>query len=170
MTTPDHFDAPLGRRERLSSLAGIVLVVGGTIVFGLVMTIWTHDLRWLFLNLPFSIMLLIASRYAPTGYRLAPDGVHVERKAGVRVIPYRDIRAVDRIPRSVRGLSFGGSNGLFGRFGQFWNPRIGFYRLFLSNTDSVVWITTTRGLVGVSPDRPDEFVERLATRVQGPAS
>jgi hypothetical protein len=147
-----------------------VLVAGGTIVLGIVMTIRSHDLSWLVLSLPFLFMLLIASRYAPTGYRLAVDGVHVERKAGEKVIAYRDIRAVDRMRRPVNGLSFGGSNGLFGRFGQFWNPRIGFYRLFLSNTDSVVWITTTRGLVGVSPDRPDEFVERLAARVQGPAS
>lgn len=145
-----------------------MLVAGGTIVVGIGMTVRTHDPTWLFLSLPFLIMLLIASRYAPAGYRLAADGVHVERKAGAKVIvAYRDIRAVDRMRRPVGGLSFSGSNGLFGRFGQFWNPRVGFYRLFLSNTDSVVWITTTRGLVAVSPDRPDEFVERLVARVPG---
>ena len=141
-------------------------MVGGTTVLGLVMTVRTHDLRWLVLSLPFSIMLMIAARYAPTGYQLAPDGVHVERKAGPKVIAYRDIRAVDRVPRPVRGLSLGGSNGLFGRFGRFWNPRVGFYRLFLSNTATVVWLTTADGMVGLSPDRPDEFVERLGARTR----
>jgi hypothetical protein len=140
-------------------------VIGGTTVFGLVMMIRTHDFRWLVLSLPFSIMLLLAARYAPHGYRLAADGIHVERKAGPKVIRYRDIRGVDRTPRSVKGMSFGGSNGIFGRFGRFWNPRIGFYRLFLSNTNSVVWLSTTDGLVALSPDRPDEFQARLDARL-----
>ena len=62
----------------------------------------------------------------------------------------------------------GGSNGLFGRFGAFWNPRLGFYRLFLTNTQTVVWLNTGHGWVALSPDRPDEFcarvTERLSTR------
>jgi hypothetical protein len=129
------------------------------------MTARTADFRWLVLSLPFTLMLLVAARLSPSGYRLASEGVHVERKAGARVIPYREIRAVDRQPRSPRGVTITGSNGLFGRFGQFWNPRLGLYRLYLSNTETVVWLTTARGLVGLSPDRPDEFVERLAARL-----
>jgi hypothetical protein len=160
-----RFDAPLGTRERLSALAAIVVIVGGSIVVGVVMTARTGDLRWLFVSLPFTLMLLLAARLAPSGYRLAADGVHVERKAGPKVIPYEAIRAVDREPRSPRGVTVTGSNGLFGRFGRFWNPRLGLYRLFLSNTETVVWLTTREGLVGLSPDRPDEFVERLAARV-----
>jgi hypothetical protein len=142
-----------------------VLVIGGTILCGLIMVVRTSDLRWLVLSLPFSVMLLIASRYAPQGYRLAADGIHVERKAGPKVIPYRDIRAIDRELRSVKGMSFGGFNGLFGRFGRFWNPRLGFYRLFLSNTHSVVWLNTTDGWVGLSPDPPDDFCARLEARL-----
>jgi hypothetical protein len=147
-----------------------VLVIGGTIVAGLVMMIRTHAFQWLLLSLPFSIMLLIAARFAPTGYRLGADGVHIERKAGPKVIAYGDILAVDRMPRSVKGLTFGGSNGLFGRFGAFWNPRLGFYRLFLSNTQTVVWLSTSKGWVAVSPDRPDEFCARLDTRLPGTRS
>ena len=162
---PDRFDAPLGTSERISSLVAIVLVVGGTTVFGVVMTARAHDLRWLFLSLPFSVMLLVAARYAPRAYWLASDGLHIERKAGPKVIRYRDIRAVDREPRSVKGMSFGGSNGLFGRFGRFWSPRLGFYRLFLSNTRDIVWLSTKDGLVGLSPDLPDEFCTRLAMRL-----
>lgn len=142
-----------------------MLVIGGTIVGGLAMMIRTHDFRWLLLSLPFSLMLLIAARLAPTGYRLAPDGLHVERKAGRKLIAYGDIRAVDRAPRSVTGLTFAGSNGLFGRFGAFWNPRLGFYRLFLSNTQTVVWLSTSKGWVAVSPDRPEEFCARLDARL-----
>ena len=147
-----------------------MVIVGGSFVLGVVLTARTSNLGWLFLSLPFTLMLLVAARLAPSGYYLAPDGVHVERKAGAKVIPYRDIRTVDREPRSPRGMTIGGSNGLFGRFGHFWSPRLGVYRLFLSNTQTIVWLTTVRGLVGLSPDRPDEFVERLAARLGFDAS
>jgi hypothetical protein len=168
LRSPDRFEAPLGTSERISSLLALVVVVGGATVFGTVMTARTHNFEWLFLSLPFLLMLLVAARYAPRAYWLAGDGLHIERKAGPKVIRYRDIRAVDREPRSVKGMSFGGSNGLFGRFGRFWNPRLGFYRLFLSNTDSVVWLSTSDGLVALSPDLPDEFCARLALRLSEP--
>ena len=129
------------------------------------MMVRSHDFRWLMLGLPFLIMLLIASRFAPTGYRLATDGVHIERKAGEKVIRYNEIRGVDQTARSVKGLTFGGSNGLFGRFGRFWNPRLGLYRLFLSNTRSIVWLSTTEGWVAVSPDRPEEFLAQVQARL-----
>ena len=45
------------------------------------------------------------------------------------------------------------------------NPSLGFYRLELTNSDHVVWLTTDDGLLGLSPDRPDEFVARLAERL-----
>jgi hypothetical protein len=133
--------------------------------FGIVWTVRTGEPHWLFLSLPFTLMLFVLARLAPVAYRLAGDGVHVERKFGDRVIPYRDIVAVDREPRRVRGLSMFASDGLFGRFGTFWNPRLGFYQLFLTNTDTVVWLGTRRGWIGLSPDRPDEFLERLRARL-----
>jgi len=142
-----------------------VLTVGGTTLLGIGMMVRTGDFVWLVLSLPFLIILLIASRFAPSGYRLATDGVHVERKVGPKVLRYRDIRAVDRTARSVKGITFVGSNGLFGRFGRFWNPRIGLYRLFLSNTSSVVWLSTSEGWVAVSPDRPEEFAAGVQARL-----
>jgi hypothetical protein len=142
-----------------------VLTVGVGTLAGIVMMIRTHDFRWLVLTLPFLIMLLVASRYAPSAYRLGAEGVYIERKVGAKVIRYRDIRSVDRERRSIKGLTFGGSNGLFGRFGRFWNPRLGMYRLFLSNTSSVVWLATSEGWVAVSPDRPDDFVAGVQARL-----
>ena len=122
--------------------------------------------RWMFLSLPFALILFVIGRYAPQGYRLAGDGVHVERRAGPRVIPYRTIRSADRVARPLAGISLTASKGIFGRFGRFWNTTLGFYRLFLTNRESVVWLQTSDGWVAISPDRPDEFVARLRTRIQ----
>ena len=160
---PDFFPATLGGRERWSTIAAVVFGVVVLSVAGIGGAVKTGDLRWMFLSLPLMLMLFVLGRFAPTGYRLAPDGVRVERRAWSVVIPYRRIRAVDRGPRSVAGLSMFGSQGVFGRFGTFWNMRLGVYRLYLTNRDAVVWLVTDEGWVGLSPDRADEFVIRLET-------
>ena len=129
------------------------------------LTARSGDVRWLFLALPLAIALLLVGRFAPLGYRLAADGIHIDRKAGARVVAYRSIRAVDREVRPLSGLSVFGSKGVFGRFGRFWNPRLGFYRLHVTNADDVVWLATDDGWVGLSPARPVEFVERLQSRL-----
>ena len=165
-SVPDYFPATLGGRERWSTIAAVVLTVGVLTVFGIVWALRTGDPRWMFLSLPFGLMVFAMGRFAPTGYRLALDGVRVERRTGSVLIPYRRIRSVDRAPRSVTGMSMFGSQGVFGRFGSFWNMRLGFYRLYLTNRDTVVWLATETGWVGLSPDRPDEFVDRLESRRQ----
>jgi hypothetical protein len=162
---PDHFAAPLGPRERWATLAAVVLGTVGVTGLGVVLTARTGDLRWLFVGLPFTVALLALARRAPMGYRLAADGVHVERRAGPAVIPYRAIRTVDRHPRPLGGLSLLASQGIFGRFGRFWNATLGVHRLFLTNTDRVVWLSTQQGWVALSPDRPDEFMEALRRRL-----
>jgi hypothetical protein len=91
--------------------------------------------------------------------------VWVERRAGPKVIPYRNIRFVDRVARPLTGISMTASNGIFGRFGHFWNMTLGFYRLFLTDRDNLVWLQTTQGWIGLSPDQPDEFVERLSSKI-----
>jgi len=139
--------------------------VVGFSILGVAFAVTTGNPRWMFLSLPFAVILFVIGRYAPQGYRLTADGVHVERRAGPRVIPYRTIRSADRVARPLAGISVTASKGLFGRFGRFWNSTLGSYRLFLTNRDTVVWLQTTTGLIGISPDRPDEFVALLRTRI-----
>lgn len=161
----DRFDAPLGAGERLTTLAALVIGIGGTTVLGVVLTVRTGDVRWLFASLPVTIGFFVLGRLAPAGYRLGSAGVHIERKAGDRVIPYGVIRAVDREPRPVGGVSATASRGLFGWFGRFWNGRLGMYQLFVTDRQRLVWLHTDRGFVGISPARADEFVERLRARL-----
>jgi hypothetical protein len=146
----------------------VAAVVLGVVVFslaGLVFTVKSGDPRWLFFSLPFTLILFVTGRYAPTGFRLAGDGIHVERRAGPKVIPYRVIRAADTAPRSPAGISVLGSRGVFGRFGRFWNGSLGHYRLFLTNGQDIVWLDTVNGWVGLSPDHPEQFLEQLRARL-----
>jgi hypothetical protein len=146
----------------------VAAVVLGVVVFsvaGLAVAVTSGDPRWLFLSLPFTLALFVTGRYAPTGFRLASDGVHVERRAGAKVIPYRAIRSADDLPRSAAGMSVIGSRGVFGRFGRFWNGSLGHYRLFITNSRDIIWLDTVDGWVGLSPDRPQQFLEQLRARL-----
>jgi hypothetical protein len=130
-----------------------------------VLAVQRGDPGWLFISLPCALALWIFGRFAPTAYGLGGDGVQIHRRAGVLVIPYRTIRAVDTEHRSLAGLTMLGSRGLFGHFGRFWSPRLGNFRLYLTNRHDVVWLATDGGWVGLSPDRAEEFVERLRRRL-----
>ena len=149
----------------MATTGAVLLGVVGMTILGIVFTVQSGDPRWLFAGLPFTLMLFVIGRFAPAGYRLAGDGIQIERKVGPKLIPYRKIRGVDREERRVNGISAMGSKGIFGRFGSFWNSQLGVYRLYLSNRENVVWLATDGGLVGLSPDRPEEFVERLQSRL-----
>src|SRR5437763_12906703 len=50
------------------------------------------------------LVLFVVGRLAPVGYRLAPDGVRVDRRAGSTAIPYQTIRSVERGPRGFGGV------------------------------------------------------------------
>ena len=141
----------------------------GTTALGILFALESGNPRWLFLGLPFTLLILVAAWFAPTAYHLAADGVRVERRAGARVIPYRAIRGVDREPRSIHGFTVAACRGVFGRFGRFWSAQLGLYRLYVTDDARIVWLATDRGLVGLSPDRPDEFVAALRRRVGGAA-
>ena len=143
----------------------MLLGVVGMTVLGIVFTVRSGDVRWLFVGLPFTLAIFLAGRYAPSAYRLAGDGVHVERRAGPRVIPYRRICSVDRDPRPIARITVFASKGVFGHFGWFWSRALGVHRLFVTNRESLVWLGTDDGWIGLSPDHPDEFVDRLRARL-----
>ena len=134
-------------------------------IAGVVFAVKHGDPRWLFASVPFTLALWVFGRFAPAAYALGADGVQVHRRAGVLVIPYRSIRGVDTRVRTLTGLTMFGSRGIFGHFGRFWSPRLGHYRLYLSNSRDVVWLATDDGWVALSPDRPQDFVAHLLTRL-----
>jgi len=120
---------------------------------------------------PLALTFSLTARYAPRGYRLDSDGLHVERRASDLVVPYASIRSVDRTRRGLLGIG-AGSRGFLGYFtlGRAWRPGLGRYRLCLTNRRDVVWVQAADGWIALSPDRPDAFVERLRARLSDHAS
>jgi len=163
---PDRFPGRLTGVERTLSLVAIAAGILAPLVAGAALTAVHGDPEWLFIALPILGIFWVTLLYAPRAYRLGPDGVRIERRAGDLVVPYAAVLGVDR---DRRGLAcFGAaSNGFLGwyTFGRAWRPGSGRYRLALTNRRDVVWFRTTRGWIAISPDPPDAFVDRLRERL-----
>lgn len=160
--------AVLGTRQRvLAGVLGLGLGIGVPIVLSTVLVARTGDPALVIFPLPFIGLVWAIQGLAPAGFTLDADAVRIERRWLARRIPYATIRAVDRAPRPVGGLFALGINGLFGSHGVRWNPSTGWHYLAITNTEDLVYLHTTRGLVVLSPSRPDEFVASLSSRVAG---
>jgi hypothetical protein len=164
----ETFAAPLGSRQRwIAGLGGIAAGFGVPFVLSIFLVATTGDLLLLILPLPFLAVLWVAQGLAPRGYTLEEDRLILERRWFRRAMPYAAIRTIDRKARRPGGLGAMGLNGIFGAHGLRWNPRTGRHYLFITRTSDLVWLTTARGLLALSPERPAEFTSRLAERVAG---
>lgn len=162
----ETFGAVLGTRQRwISGLGGLGLGFGVPFVLSVLLVATSGDMLFLILPLPFLGALWAAQGFAPAGYTLDDDGLILERRWFRRVLPYAAITEIDRRQRPVGGLGTVVLNSLFGSHGLRWNLRTGRHYIFITRTSDLVWLTTSRGLVALSPERPAEFTTRLAGRL-----
>jgi hypothetical protein len=166
--TDDFFPASLGTRQRvIAGVFGIGLGVLVPFLLSVALVAATGDLLFTLFPLPFLGVVWALQGLAPAGYTLGPRGVRLERRWLSRRLPYSTIQSVDRTPRPIGGLLALGLNALFGSHGLRWNPRTGLHYLAITNTRDLVYVRTERGLVVISPSRPDAFVAALAARLRG---
>ena len=165
MSEETHFASPLGTRQRLiAGILGIGVGFGGPFLLSVALVATSGDPSFLILPLPFLGGLWMIQGLAPSGVRLEADGVRLERRWLGRLVPYRVIARGHREPKRIGGLGAVGLNGLFGSYGWRWNPWTGWHYLAITNTDDLVYLDTTAGLVVLSPREPDRFVTALAAR------
>ena len=153
------------RQRIIAGTVGLGLGFGVPFVLSVILVATSGDPSFVILPLPFLGVLWLIQGLAPGGFTLDDRGVRLERRWFSRLLPYSAIQSVDRQPRTVGGLLALGLNGLFGSHGLRWNPRTGWHYLAITNTSDLVYLTTTAGLVVVSPSHPDEFVARLSERL-----
>jgi PH (Pleckstrin Homology) domain-containing protein len=171
MTAGAFFPAVLGNRQRIiTGVFGIGLGFGVPFLLSVVLVATSGDPSLLIFPLPFLGGLWLIQGLSPSGFTLEEGGVRLERRWLARLVPYASILDCDREPRSIGGLLALGLNGLFGSHGWRWNPRTGWHYLAITNTRDLVYLSTTAGLVVISPSEPDRFVARLRARLPGISS
>lgn len=156
----------LGTRQRW--LAGLVGVGGGAglpIAASVALMAGTGDPLFVVFPLPFLGLVWVVQGLAPAGYTLDGDTLVIERRWRPRPIALAAVTGVDRQRRPIGGLGALGLNGLFGAHGPRWNPWTGLHYLAIANTEDLVYLHTRRGLLVLSPARPDAFVGDVRARL-----
>jgi hypothetical protein len=171
---PIFFPAVLGTRQRI--LAGVIgLGAGVAVPFlgSVALVAATGDPVFVIFPLPFLGLVWAIQGLAPAGYTLDGDALVLERRWRPRRVDLALVAGVDRRARPIGGLGALGLNGLFGAHGPRWNPWTGVHYLAIANTQDLVYLRTRRGLLVLSPARPDAFAAeleaRLAQRTEGGA-
>jgi hypothetical protein len=146
-----QFGAPWGRELK-------VLTIIGVLVMGVPIAIQMAKGFWVVSSLLPALLLVIAS-LCVRGYELAPGELRVKRLLWSTIWPLDPGVRARASPHAMQGSwRTWGNGGLFAISGHFSGSGLGRYRAFVTDPARTVVIETRKGIVVVSPDRPDEFV------------
>lgn len=107
-------------------------------------------------------IMVVPFLFSPKGFYVTPQGVVVKRVLRSFLIPHAEIKRVERVSWTWRGIRLRASGGLYGYFGLFWLSELGRVWMYVTNRRSLVLIESRGGVKYIiSPEDPDSFVEIL---------
>ncbi len=109
----------------------------------------------------FALLLLGAWAYAPTGYRVGPGTLVVERPIGALPVSLAGLQNATRTRARVRAKLGYRNGGLFGVYGRVYSRREGWTLFWGRSTKNVVALQFAQRTVLVMPDDPDALVAAL---------
>lgn len=154
-----EFNAPWSETLRLMSLgaAGVIILA---VVLATVKHPWWIRLTAMVVAAAF---LLGSWGFAPAGYRVDSARVTIKRLMSDVVIARQAIRAV-RLFEDADGEGMSrtaGNGGLFGYYGKYKSDKLGSHVWYVTDMSKRVVLETTDGVVVVSPDDPEMFIQAL---------
>jgi len=112
------------------------------------------------------IVLTIPYLFTPKGFRLAFQGLEIERLRNTILILYNQISTVQRGKWTWKAARLGGSGGLYGYLGFYHVFGIGKVWMYVTNRHKMVLLETKKGVkYAFSPDDPEDFVFQLQRRL-----
>ncbi|NIS08167.1 MAG: hypothetical protein GWO07_05265 [Candidatus Dadabacteria bacterium] len=110
------------------------------------------------------VILIICYLYAPRAFEISDSKLIVYRNYGE--IEFSNVTACryieDKVPFTLR---LWGNGGVFAGTGIFWNSRFGVFRMYVTNAKQkeFVLVETEDRIIIISPENPEEFIERWNT-------
>jgi hypothetical protein len=148
------YRAPWGYELKISTLIGSG-ILGVPIVVQLLLGLWLIPVL-------FGTFLVLVAIYCVRGYELAPGELRVRRLLFDTRWPIDESATATVRPKAMRGSwRLWGNGGLFAISGIFSGSGLGRYHAFVTDPARTVVVTTRRGIVVVSPDRPAEFAAAI---------
>jgi len=96
------------------------------------------------------------------GYTITPDAILVHRLLWATRLPRAGLQSAQFGPIRPRINIRIGNGGFFSFSGWNYNPRLGLYRVFLTDHRRIVLLRYPNRAVAISPAAPEEFVRDLA--------
>jgi len=156
-----EFAAPWSLSLRLMTLFGSAVLLGVAAV-GL-LTGPRDGWYWpvFMVGMPF-VILLVASFFRITGYRVERGRVVVRRPGWTSAIDLTGLESVRHEPGAMaRSLRIFGNGGLFCFAGRFRNRTLGSFRAYASDPAESTVLRFADRTVVVTPERPKRFVEAV---------
>lgn len=118
------------------------------------------------LALIFGVTVFFSYAYAPQSILLSQDSITVKRLLSPITIPISTIKGLRKVaPEEFKGtIRTMGSDGLFARIGRFHSPRLGNYRMYLTDGSDAVLIEAEKRFV-LSPSDSDRFITEVRARM-----
>ncbi len=110
--------------------------------------------------------------YRPNRFEVTEVGLSIVFPFRRKEFPFGGIASVRMISKDEvgAGIRLFGAGGLWGVFGLCWSRRLGRFDAFLCRSDAMVLVAfhLRRSLL-ITPERPEEFVAALESRIPAPS-
>lgn len=166
MNSEFHFEAPWGKALIIISSVACLLCLGISLsgIYGL----GRHSaVTVLFQIIIPPGILLCALPFMVSGYSINSTWLVIHRLGWSTTFAIRDLLSATFDPTAMKGsIRTFGNGGLFSFTGRYYNSTLGAYRAFVTDLKTCVVLKFPSQTVVVSPENPQEFVERLLSARQ----
>ena len=160
------YRAPYDGTVRTTTIAvSAILAVVIVLMLGLMVAIPVTIVRVLFAALAGGIFVIpaLSYRFAPTGYRVEPNRLIIERPTGPLTFPLDEPVEAWQQERLGMTIRTGGNGGLFGAYGSFRNKELGSFRVYARCARHYVVVRTPTMTIVVGPEHPEQFIRDVTT-------
>lgn len=161
MSDETAFSAPWGTSLKVMTTLSILILTG--IPLTGILSGPHQNIGWILgmIILPLAI-LFIATFFTIRGYILTPKALFVQRLGWKLKLDLANLISAEVDPNAMaKSIRTCGNGGMFCFAGAFYNKRLASYRAFATDPKRSVVLKFSNRTVVVTPDKPDEFVEKI---------
>jgi hypothetical protein len=108
-------------------------------------------------------IILLSALFTVRGYSITNDALLIDRLFWTTRIPLTELQSVKFDPAAThRSIRTFGNGGFFSFTGHFRNKELGSYRAFMTDRRRAVVLRFPASVIVISPDRPEDFVNRIS--------
>ena len=163
------FKASLGSTAKIITaiVGGLLCFLGMLFIFFFVISLLSGNFEKRDVMLPIIVLgifgvIVYTFRNQTKNYKITNEGISISQRKGSHFIKREDVIEIKSIDyKSIKGSARNfGIGGIFGFSGTFSNKEFGEMIWFVTRTDSLLMINTTKQKIVISPDDVELFLTK----------